>query len=242
MDVELSEPIWQVLRGDRSVTDFEAWFYRNEAALLPYLGEELHHDVLWLNFKNHNELVRLLPRLERVVAPFQLCACQRLGQHAVFPMGFDRQDERFHATVKELANGGEAKWWLTLGQCTCCGQHWMVACDQTVFDLYLADRLSPKQASAIVDTGQWPEDFSSYERVLQLCTTRGGAQTRLDPDSWLAQSIVKQLKKTRPKITNGDIGVLLGLSEAEVADILDDKPEVEAPLPRRSWWQRWFGG
>lgn len=242
MDDALSEPIWQFLRGGRSVTDFEAWFYQNEVALLPYLGEELHQDLLWLDFKNYRALLELAPRLEQVVTPYMRCECPRLGQQADFLMGSDGQDARFHATVKERVSGGEAMYWLKLGQCTCCGQNWMVANDQTIFDLYLADRVSPEEAEAIVTTGQWPETFSSYERVLELCITRGGARSRLRAEDWLAHWVVKELKTARESMTNAEIAVLFGLSDADVAVILGDKPADEPPLPRRSWWQRWFGG
>lgn len=250
MDTEHVTTIRRFLRGDMAVRDFEAWFYEHESALLPHFGEELHYDMLWLNFSDYPSLYMILPRLQALVGPTEApesgvrCECEMLADRASFPMGFDGRDARFHETVKEVKAHSKALWWLWLGQCNCCGEYWMVASEQVIFDLYMVNRMTAEAAQHIITSSIWPEEFLSYERLLRLCKTRAGADAFMRGDSWGAQTTTRRLKAERPDIANEDIAWLLGVTSEDIAKILADDAEAAAAAerernpPKKSWWQR----
>lgn len=247
MDRSLTEPIWQFLRGETTVREFEAWFYANEAALLPHFGEALHHDLLWLNFADHRAVEMILPRLEGVVRPLLACECPRLGDKATLSMGFDGDDQRFFATVKPVKEAGPERWFLSLGQCLCCGQYWLVVQETAFFDVYFVDRLTAEEANGIVDGDSWPMDLRGVEQLLTFARSRGRA-LHLGAGSIEAIYAVRQMKAARPQIEDSEIAALLGLASVDVAAILLADAEakkaeaLEAERarnpPKKSWWER----
>lgn len=143
--------------------------------------------------------------------------CATLDDLAVVPMGMDRLDERFFATVELVHNHGGEQWWLHLDRCTACGQNWMIASDERIYDDHFVSRLSGEQAQAIVDRGSWPSDFLTYEAVLRIGKERSKACRFLDPRAGSLLWTVEDLQKARSEISTGEIAELMGISEAHAA-------------------------
>ena len=82
-------------------------------------------------------------------------------------MGGDGLDERVFATVEKVVDHGGRAWWLHLSQCRACGQHWMIAQEERIFDEHFLRRLTVDEANRISANGEWPVEFLSYERVIK---------------------------------------------------------------------------
>jgi hypothetical protein len=151
------------------------------------------------------------------------CICATLRDLAVVPMGGEGLDERFFATIEMVRSHGGAQWWLYLGRCTACGQHWMVAQEERIYDDHFVKRLTPEEADAIVAEGRWPADFLTYEAVLRLGQERSSACQFFDPRSDALLQTIEDLRGARPDISATEIGGLLGISDEHVAILM--RPE-----------------
>ena len=138
------------------------------------------------------------------------CVCPSLDDLAVVPMGGEDLDQRVFATVRSVRDHGRGLWWLHLCRCHSCGQHWMVAQEERVFDDYFLRRLGQKEASAIIDADDWPDEFITYERVLRIgrqLSRPCGFYEDLPPTLvWVA----RDLHRDRPDITVEDVAYLTG--------------------------------
>jgi len=162
------------------------------------------------------------------------CCCPSLPDLAAVPMGGDGLDERVFATVENVVDHGGDAWWLHLSQCSACGQHWMIAQEERIFDEHFLRRLTSDEASRISVNAEWPSEFLSYERVLKT----GHALSigpcifleRLSPSLvWTAED----LRKERPDISKEEIARLLGVTEGHAKQLL-----AAASSGHGSWWQR----
>lgn len=108
------------------------------------------------------------------------CCCPSLADLAVVPMGGDGLDERVFATLENIRDHGGELWWLYLSKCSACGQDWLVAQDERIYDNFYLKRLSPTEARTIADDNRWPDAFITYERVLRLGRTLSQPWTFLD--------------------------------------------------------------
>lgn len=136
-------------------------------------------------------------------------------------MGGDGLDERVFATIDTVRSHGGAAWWLDLSQCRACGQNWMIAQEERIFDEYFMRRLDVDQAKRISSDGEWPAEFLTYERVL-----RTGYAMGIRPcifSDQLAGSLVwtaEDLRKERPDISVEDIASLLGVTARQARRLL----------------------
>ena len=151
------------------------------------------------------------------------CYCLTLPDLVVVPMGGDGQDERVFCTLENVREHGGQQWWLYLSACIQCLQSWMVAQDERIYDNYYLRRLSVESRDAIVEQGQWPDEFITYERVLKLGRTMTKPWTWLDPRSSSLVWTAEDLKRERPDISIAEIADLLAISEASAARLL--RPE-----------------
>ena len=144
------------------------------------------------------------------------CCCQSLDDLAVVPMGGDGLDERVFASLERTRDHGGDQWWLYLSKCNACGQDWLVAQDERIYDNYYMKRLTPTEAQEVTEANRWPGDFITYERVLRFGRTLSQPWTFLDPRSpslvWTAQDLLKE----RPGISVDEIAYLLAI-EPEAA-------------------------
>lgn len=131
-------------------------------------------------------------------------------------MGGDGLDERVFATVENVIDHGGEAWWLHLSQCRACGQHWMIAQEERIFDEHFLPRLTDDEANRISVHAEWPSEFLSYERVLKPGHALGIRPCifleRLSPS--LVQT-AEDLRKERPGISVDEIAFLLGVTEKQ---------------------------
>lgn len=150
----------------------------------------------------------------------QGCCCSALSDMAVVPMGGDGLDERVLATLETMCDHGGIQWWLYLSRCSACGQNWMVAQEERIFDIFLLRRLDAAIADQIVAEGRWPAEFLTYEAVLKISSAVSTPFVFLEALSpslvWTAQD----LRKERPDITVEEIALLTGVSPAHAARLL----------------------
>jgi len=157
------------------------------------------------------------PMSESVTA----CCCSSLPDLAAVPMGGDGFDERVFATVENVRDHGGDAWWLHLSQCRACGQYWMIAQEERIFDEHLLRRLTLEQGNRISAQHEWPSEFLTYERVLTTGHALGirpcRFMERLAPSLvWTAQD----LRKERPDISVEQIAHLLGITGTHVERLL----------------------
>lgn len=86
-------------------------------------------------------------------------------------------------------------------------------------DVYLLKRLSPKEGERILKEHRWPEDFDSFEKLLQLGRERGHNWRFMDPlDPSLIWSAAV-LARERPGIGVADLAKLLNLDIAHAQKV-----------------------
>jgi hypothetical protein len=150
------------------------------------------------------------------------CHCAGLSDLAAVPMGGDGLDERVFATVDRVCDHGGDLWWLYLSSCGACGQNWMVAQEERIFDIYFLRRVSEAEAEAIFEN-QWPDDFMTYERVLEIGHRFATPCIFFHP---LAASLIwaaDDLRKERPDIAVDEVARLLGVSPENAAHLFEAK-------------------
>lgn len=144
-------------------------------------------------------------------------------------MGGDGLDERVFATVATVRDHGGDAWWLHLSKCTACGQHWMIAQEERIFDEHFMRRMDGAEAGRIIAEGRWPAEFLTYERVLKIGHTFVSPCIFLEP---LAASLIwsaEDLRKERPDISVEEIAQLLGVSAKHAARLLAAKEKGALP-------------
>ena len=149
------------------------------------------------------------------------CCCSSLRDLAVVPMGCDGLDERVFETVDIVQNHGGDQWWLYLSKCNVCGQFWMVAQEERIFDDYFLRRLTAEQAHEIIAGGRWPAEFITYERVLKVGKALSQACIFLSPMAASLGWTVEDLRKERPEITVAEIAELIGVTPSAVSRLLE---------------------
>jgi hypothetical protein len=151
-----------------------------------------------------------------------LCHCAALPDLAAVPMGGEGLDERVFATVELMRDHGGSQWWLNLSRCSACDQNWMIAQEERIFDEYFLRRVSEAEAGAIL-AGHWPEDFMTYERVLEIGHTFAKPCIFFNP---LADSLIwsaHDLRRDRPEITADEVARLLGVTVQNAERLLKAK-------------------
>jgi hypothetical protein len=150
------------------------------------------------------------------------CHCAALSDLAAVPMGGGGLDERVFATIELIRDHGGSQWWLNLSRCTACDQNWMIAQEERIFDEYLLRRVSEAEAGAIL-AGHWPDDFMTYERVLEIGHIFATPCVFFDP---FADSLIwsaHDLRRERPGITAAEVARLLGVTVENAGRLLRAK-------------------
>ena len=212
-------PLATFARGDTSVERFESWLYA-QPDLEASLGDDLATLLLEADYRDRDVVWNVRQTLKIEIRAGMDCECLLLPDLAVVPMGMDGLDERVFATVERLRDHGGDPWWLYLSRCTACGQHWMVAQEERIYDDYFLKRLTSDEAEPILTSGQWPADFLTYERVLRVAQTISLHCTFLDPLDPTLVATAGELRTVRPDISVGEIAELLGVPADRAAIIV----------------------
>ena len=95
----------------------------------------------------------------------------------------------------------------------------MIAQEERIFDEYFLRRISKEAAEGILaDT--WPDEFITYERVLNIGHTFAIPCVFLDAMSGSLIWSAEDLRKARPEITVDEIARLLGVTPKNAKRLL----------------------
>ena len=211
--------LWAFARGDSAGLDFEKWFLAQDDLEGP-LGDGLHWSLASASYTDRDEVWKLRKSLAQNLEPHKQCECASIRDLAAIPMGGDGLDERVFATVENVRDHGGDLWWLHLSKCSVCGQNWMVAQEERIFDEYFLRRLDDAEARQISAEGRWPAEFLTYERVLKIGRTLSQPCIFADALSPSLVWTVEDLRKERPDITVDEIAHLLGVTPKNAARLL----------------------
>ena len=204
--------LWRFVRGDAEAAEFEQWIYGHSDELESRLGKRSALEVLASDFRSAEAFTTVRQVLrdyaERVSE--LACRCITLSNVAVIDMGDD--SERVLASIEERRSRGEPFWWLWCGECTRCGQWWLVGQEERQNDVFCLRRLADAEATALIENNIWPPDFDSYEALLRLGLNAGKSVRFAEPEQ--AKSLrwtVADLAKARPGIRVSELAHLLNL-------------------------------
>ncbi len=173
--------------------------------------------------------------------PTAPCHCATLPDLAVLPMESDGLYERVFATLETVREHGGDAWWLYLSRCDACGQHWMVAQEERIYDDFFLHRIDAAGAAAIV-TGWWPPEFLTYEAVLAIGRRLSKPCRFFDPLAHSLVGTVQDLRKARPAITAEEMASLLGIAPGDVGRLIRAGGGSNAgPGGVAAWFGRLFG-
>jgi len=126
---------------------------------------------------------------------------------------------RFFATIEEIRAYGPDLWWLRMSCCKVCGQNWMIAQEERIYDDYMLKRLTTEDTRQIVEEDKWPGDFLTYEKVLKIGQKLSRACRFDDPMSYSLIDTIRDLRLNRSNITTAEIAALLDI-DIEHVDML----------------------
>lgn len=211
--------LWSFARGDTPGLEFEQWFFTQHELEEP-LGADLHWALASVNYSDRDGVWRLRKQLADKLEQYRQCECPTICNLDALPMGGDGQDERVFATLDRLADHGGDLWWLYLSACKACGQRWMIAQEERIFDEFFFKRMTESEANKVISDSIWPAEFLTYERVLKVGRTLSEPCRfieALDPSLvWTAQD----LRKERPEITIEEIAELVGVTPGHAGRLL----------------------
>jgi hypothetical protein len=142
------------------------------------------------------------------------CPHRELPELAVIPMAVEMPGYR---ELVRLKDRGSPYWWLWLGECSECSQHWLVAQEERLHDNVIMRRLSDREVGLIVEQDAWPDDFDRYETLLEIGIEHGRLFYYLDPTEQLPHIV--DLARERPGISVTDLARLLNIDPDVARDL-----------------------
>lgn len=143
--------LWRFVRGDAESAEFGQWIYGQSDQLESRLGKRPALDVLASDFRSPEAVAgvrRVLGEYAERVSDLK-CRCITLPNVAVIDMG--EQSEAVLGTIEERRSRGEPFWLLWCGECTRCGQWWLVAQEERQNDVFCLRRLAVDEATALLE-------------------------------------------------------------------------------------------
>jgi hypothetical protein len=216
--------VWRFVRGDTEPREFEGWLYARTDELESRLGNQKALDVLAADYGSAAAVasVRKILRAFAEQASSSLpCRCVTLSNVAVVQMGSPGDEV---GTIEERRSRGEPWWWLWCGECSGCGQWWLVGQEERQNDVFCLRRLDTAEVNELVQKNLWPSDFDSYETLLRLGSDAGVIVRFANPEE--ASSLrwtIADLAKARP-----------GIRVAELASLLNLEPDTARMLAERA--------
>jgi hypothetical protein len=151
----------------------------------------------------------------------QPCLCPEFPDETHIPMGCDDLDQQFFATVEGVKDHGGSQWWLYSAKCRVCGQNWLVAQEERIFDEYFLVKLSLQDAELIEGSDIWPKPFQTYADVLRR-GHNAGLYCGVFFDDIAASLVwsVEDLRGERPDISVQEIADLLGIDTNQALRVI----------------------
>ena len=224
--------LWEFARGDLGVEPFERWLY-SHPELEELFGNELYMTVVSADYRDRNAAADVREALRDFLRPFQSCECRLLPNLAAVAMGWDGLDKRVFATIDYLKWHGKHLWWLALAHCSACGQDWMIAQEERIYDTHYLIRVTSSEARQILAEDRWPDDFITYESVLRTGRSLDDPFRYLDPLSPSLVCTAEDLRSARPEISAAEIGDLLGISQVHAERLLRQNGSFASRLVER---------
>ena len=144
-------PIYEFLRGDRSLADFEDWVYHSPI-LEDLLGNDRYLELVSLNFNNVEEVykakISLVQYIETIVSYRCLCRAVKNIDRKIIG-----DDESVFTTT--FVTRKKQTPWIRLDECIDCKTWWLIATDPTFSDESYFQRISLKEVSNIIDKNEW---------------------------------------------------------------------------------------
>ncbi len=209
------ETLWAFIRADLAVLDFETWLYGQEG-LEVALGAELYLAMLSVNYRKMEEVFDIKQALKDVLPAPTACECHMLPNLAVVPMGMNGLDQRVFATVEEVVVAWPEQSWLSSARCRTCGQDWLIAAEELIYDDHLLRRLTAEETDDIEGGKAWPTDFDTYEKVLVAARDLSRPCRFIDPMSPALVYVVRNLIADRSNIQTAEIAWMMGIDVEQV--------------------------
>jgi hypothetical protein len=145
------------------------------------------------------------------------CRCDDLSRVRVVDFAPIDEDELTLPPLEPVARAGVDLWWLSYRQCKVCGRNWLVAQEERINDVYVLRELSQLEASAILQAGQWPDDFSQYETLIRLGHAAGHSARFVDTRCDTLVRTTRDMLADRPTIADEVLQRLLNVSADDAA-------------------------
>lgn len=233
---EKKELLWRFVRGELSVSEFEAALYNSENQFEQYLGKELYLTTAANNFQDKDStfsLKKLLRSHLEHVDP-NSCRCLEIQNLDAIGMGHEGNLFQLLTPVKDY---GKPLWWLSLYKCNVCSQFWMIAQEERHNDVYLLKRLREEEARAIENDNLWPKDFARFEDLLRIGAQFGHRVQFVDLFNSSLESSVSDLTAARPDITDEEVANLLNL-DLETARLIKSNKNGKREKSRSISWKK----
>ena len=120
--------VWRFVRGDIDPREFERWLYARSDELGNRVGAQKALRLLSADYRSSTDVANvreILCGFAEEASSSLPCRCVTLANVAVVEMGSAGNDVL--ATIEERRSRGEPWWWLWCGECSACGQWWLVA-------------------------------------------------------------------------------------------------------------------
>ena len=218
-DLALAD-LWRFIRGDAEVADFERWIYARSDELESRLGKQTALQLLAADYRSPEAVARVKELLREYAQRVSALECQCITLPNVSVVDMGHESEGVLASIERRRSRGEPIWWLWSGECTRCGQWWLVAQEERQNDVFCLRRLTGDDVTRLVERNVWPPDFDSYEALLRLGLDAGKSVRFADPEQ--ASSLrwtIADLAKARPGIRVSELAELLNL-EIDTARVL----------------------
>lgn len=200
--------LWEFVRGDVKMNEFEAWLYSDDS-LEATLGNEVYLELIGCNFEHKEDIFKIRKSIRSVLEVGEDCQCASVRNLDSIDMGGDWFFETFFATQAEVSRPQTDQWWLYISHCNICGANWLVAQEERIHDVFYVQRISD-QTVQNANNGNWPKQFQTYADVLSVGVDLGGPKASfVDPMSGALQVTVEELLQSNPKISAREIGQLL---------------------------------
>ena len=138
-------------------------------------------------------------------------------------------------SFRRLRARGLPQWWLHLSVCDECGQHWLVAQEERLNDVFVLRKIADEEAQAVLAGAAWPIDLDFYEALLRLGAEHSHHSRFVDVEDALPVAI--DLVGQRPNITNVEIANLVNLPEDAITSIASRARQQIAALGYPYPWQ-----
>lgn len=148
-----------------------------------------------------------------------MCMCEIYGDLVVE----DISDAGLAVGLDEVKSYGPQLWWLSIGRCRFCGQHWVWGRDDRVHDVSAMRKIDATEADRLLHSRRMPVHFTKYRDILELAVNEDLAARFSDPSE--LGTTVDELLKESPELSNSDLSRLLHISTDEVQRLTAERKE-----------------